>query len=86
MIEFSLSPQTDHIELGQLLKAVNLCQTGGEAKHFIKEGHVTVDGQIETRNGRKIYPGQSVEFYSKRISVKSVEDDAVTDASVISNV
>lgn len=69
MIEFSLNSESNYIELCQLLKVVGLCQTGGDAKHFIREGHVFVDGRLETRNACKIYAGQQVEFYGKLIKV-----------------
>jgi ribosome-associated protein len=73
-IEFKLSPEfTDsisaYIELSQLLKAANVCSTGGEAKMLIQEGRVKVDGQPESRKGCKIRPGQVVELDDVQIHV-----------------
>ncbi len=57
-----ISITTEHITLGQFLKYVNHVSTGGEAKVFLAEGKVRVDGERETRRGRKLYPGSVVEI------------------------
>lgn len=46
---------TEFIKLDQLLKFAGVVQTGVDAKMFIADGYVTVDGEVETRRGRKIY-------------------------------
>lgn len=51
---------TDHIKLDSFLKLANLVMSGGEAKLVIQEGQVSVNGEVETRRGRKLYPGDSV--------------------------
>ncbi len=48
---------TAYIKLDSLLKLANLVMSGGEAKQVIQDGLVTVNGQVETRRGRKLYPG-----------------------------
>jgi ribosome-associated protein len=48
------------IRLGQLLKAAGLVDTGGEAKVVLGEGLVTVNGEVETRRGRQLHPGDEV--------------------------
>jgi ribosome-associated protein len=48
------------IRLGQLLKAAGLVDTGGEAKALLAEGVVTVNGEVETRRGRQLSPGDVV--------------------------
>jgi ribosome-associated protein len=48
------------IRLGQLLKAAGLVDTGGEAKVVLGEGLVTVNGEVETRRGRQLHPGDVV--------------------------
>lgn len=53
---------TEYIKLDQLLKAVNIAESGGEAKIYITEGKVKVNGETETRRGRKIYKDYKVEF------------------------
>jgi ribosome-associated protein len=56
-----VSIRTDYITLGQLLKLADFAATGGEAKHMLLEGRVRVNGETETRRGRKIRPGDTVE-------------------------
>lgn len=51
---------TEFIKLDSLLKYAAVVQTGAEAKFFISEGLVLVDGEVETRRGRKIYDGMTV--------------------------
>jgi ribosome-associated protein len=53
--------ETDYIKLDSFLKANNIVQSGGEAKLAIQEGLVRVNGEIETRRGRKLRPGDRVE-------------------------
>ena len=48
------------IRLGQLLKASGLVDTGGEAKLVLAEGDVRVNGEVETRRGRQLHPGDVV--------------------------
>jgi ribosome-associated protein len=49
----------DHITLDALLKACGVVMSGGEAKVRIAAGEVEVDGEVETRRGRKLRPGQT---------------------------
>jgi ribosome-associated protein len=49
------------VTLGQALKASNLVGSGGEAKVLIQGGAVRVNGEVETRRGRKLQKGDVVE-------------------------
>ena len=49
------------VTLGQALKASNLVGSGGEAKVLIQGGEVRVNGEVETRRGRKLQKGDVVE-------------------------
>ncbi len=51
---------TEFIKLDSLLKFAALTGTGGEAKFVIAEGMVTVNGEVCTQRGKKIYPGDTV--------------------------
>ncbi|MBO5279295.1 MAG: RNA-binding S4 domain-containing protein [Lachnospiraceae bacterium] len=53
---------TDFIKLDALLKFAALVGTGGEAKYVISEGMVSVNGEVCTMRGKKIYPGDKVDF------------------------
>ena len=45
---------SDFIELGQFLKYVDLIQTGGEAKAYLKNEEVFINGELDQRRGRKL--------------------------------
>lgn len=61
----------EYIKLGQALKAAGLVETGLDAKEFIHQGLVMVDGEIETRRGRKLYDGAEVIFDNEKISIQA---------------
>ncbi len=54
--------EDEFIKLDSLLKFSGLCDTGGLAKSVIKEGLVKVNGEVETRRGKKLYPKDEIEF------------------------
>lgn len=51
----------EFIKLDSFLKLSGASQTGGEAKMIILDGFVKVNGEVETRRGKKLYPGDKVE-------------------------
>ena len=55
------------MKLDQFLKWQNLVSSGGEAKFFIKSGSVKVNGEIETRRGRKLNKGDKVMFLKNEL-------------------
>ena len=61
---------TEYIKLQDLLKLAGLTYTGGEAKVMVQEGLVTVNGEVCTIRGRKIRPGDTVEFEGKTLEVR----------------
>ncbi|KAB7652000.1 RNA-binding S4 domain-containing protein [Sutterella faecalis] len=63
----------EYITLDALLKAAGIASTGGEAKVLIQEGKVRVDGEPESRRGRKLRGGECVEALGKRIRVEATE-------------
>jgi ribosome-associated protein len=52
-----LALRGDHITLAQAVKAVGLASSGGEAKHVVRSGSVTVNGVVEIQPGRKLHAG-----------------------------
>ena len=60
-----------YIKLDSLLKAVNAVASGGEAKLLIADGRVRVNGSVELRRGRKLYPGDVVKLANQEFMVKS---------------
>lgn len=59
----------EYIKLGQLLKLANMVSSGVEAKIVIQNGEVFVNGEVDTRRGRKVYPQDVVEFDGKQVIV-----------------
>jgi len=55
--------------LGQALKAASLVGTGGEAKVVIQAGEVSVNGEVETRRGRRLLEGDVVEVGDERLEI-----------------
>lgn len=53
---------TEFIKLDSFLKLTNLCESGGLAKTLIQEGEVMVNGDVETRRGKKLYKGDKIFF------------------------
>lgn len=64
-----LREKDDYINLSQLLKAMNMVESGAMAKEVIDEGLVKVDGETESRYRRKLYDGMIVEYNGKQIQV-----------------
>jgi len=64
-----LKINTEYIKLGQLLKLASLVDSGSYAKLFIADGLVTVNGEVDLRRGRKVYPGDIVEFSDEKVKV-----------------
>lgn len=58
---------TEYIKLQQFMKLANIVSQGSDAKLFIVQGEVRVNGEIETRRGRKIYSGDIVEAFGNRL-------------------
>ena len=66
-MDFSL--RGDHITLDALLKATGLASSGGHAKVMIAEGAVRVNGEVDTRRGRKLRDGDQVQLAGQTIRV-----------------
>ncbi len=57
------------IRLGQFLKLASLIDTGADAKAVIADGLVTVNGDVELRRGRQLYPGDTVSLEGRTARV-----------------
>ena len=62
MTEIKLREGDDYITLGQLLKKAGAVSSGVEAKMVILDGSVCVNGETETRRGKKLTPGDKVDY------------------------
>lgn len=65
-----LREQDEFIKLGQALKAAGLVESGVEAKDVILDGLVTVNGEVDTRRGKKLYNGDIVDFNGFQIKIE----------------
>ncbi len=65
--------RTEYIKLDSLLKFAGLTGTGGEAKTVISEEMVKVNGEVCTVKGKKIYPGDTVEFAGTVLNVTAAK-------------
>lgn len=54
------------MRLDDFLKRVGWVGTGGQAKIWIQDGQVTVNGQIETRRRKQLFLGDVVETMGQR--------------------
>ncbi|MCB0905835.1 MAG: RNA-binding S4 domain-containing protein [Nocardioidaceae bacterium] len=50
----------ESIRLGQFLKLADLIDSGADAKPLLADGAVSVNGEVETRRGRQLVPGDVV--------------------------
>ena len=66
----SIRIKDDFIKLGQLLKLAGFVDSGVEAKIMIQDGLVKVNGEIDTRRGRKVVSGDIVEYQGKKVKVE----------------
>ena len=62
----------EFIKLGQALKAAGFVDSGVEAKEVILEGLVFVNGEVDTRRGRKLYEGDVVSFENQTIKIEKL--------------
>ena len=61
---------TDYITLGQFLKLADIIESGGEAKLFLAQNHVIIDGEEDNRRGRKLRGGEIVEVLGQKYEIK----------------
>ena len=57
----TLAINGEYITLGQLLKDENVVSSGGQAKWYLKENPVLLNGEAKDRRGKKLYPGDKLE-------------------------
>jgi ribosome-associated protein len=60
------------IKLDQFLKFVGISSTGGQAKIMIVNGEVKVNGEVETRRGRKLSADDTVTVIGKTFKVGDI--------------
>ena len=68
---FRLRAGDEFIRLGQVLKASAIAESGADAKDMIQSGIVSVNGENETRRGRKLYPGDTVSVNGEELQIQA---------------
>ena len=64
---------TEFIKLQDLLKLAGAVETGGEAKERIQGGEAAVNGEVCLQRGKKLRPGDTVDFAGERYGVAYVD-------------
>jgi ribosome-associated protein len=64
-----VSIRDESIRLGQFLKLADLIDNGAEARPLLAEGVVTVNGEVETRRGRRLGKGDVVRVGEESVRV-----------------
>ena len=67
----TITIRDEFIKLGQAMKLAGLVESGVEAKTEIQEGFVKVNGEVELQCGKKIYPGDVIEFDGQQVKVEN---------------
>ena len=65
-----LREQDEFIKLGQAVKAAGLGESGVEGQEVIQQGRVSVNGEVDTRRGRKLYAGDVAEYNGEQIKIE----------------
>ena len=66
---FEITIDSEYIKLDQFLILVDVASSGGHAKFLIQEGLVKVNGEVETRRGKKLRSNDVVEVEGNKIKI-----------------
>lgn len=61
---------SEYITLGQFLKFADVIESGGEAKSFLAENEVFINGELDCRRGRKLRSGDKVKIGNLEFEIK----------------
>ena len=59
----------EFIKLGQAMKLAGLVESGVDAKIVIQNGEVKVNGEVETRRGKKLHEGDIIFFANEEVKI-----------------
>jgi len=62
--------QTEYITLGQFLKYTSIVNTGAEAKYYLQDQDVYVNGIKENRRGRKLYKDDEITINNEKYVIR----------------
>ena len=69
MITVNIRETDEFIKLGQALKKAGLVESGVDAKFFIQDGQVKLNGETQLQSGKKLYNGDVVSFNGETIQI-----------------
>ncbi len=67
--------KTDFIQLQAFLKFMGIAETGGQAKEFIQDGIIRVNGEVCTARGKKLRNGDIVSAFSVDYEIVKNNED-----------
>ena len=71
MQEKTIQIRDEFIKLGQAMKLADLVSEGAEAKLYIQDGEVLVNGEVCTQRGKKLCPGDVFSFRDIKVRVEA---------------
>ena len=60
----------EFIRLGQAMKLAGLVDSGLDAKIVIQNGEVLVNGEVDTRRGKKLVKGDTFSYKGETVTVE----------------
>lgn len=66
----TISIKDEFIKLGQALKLAGLVESGVDAKYAVQDGLVKVNGEVCIQRGKKLVPGDVIEFEGNKVKIK----------------
>lgn len=73
---FVVELEEQPIELCNLLKLLDLVESGGQAKMLIADGYVALNGEICLQKRKKVYAGDTVEFDGQLFQVAELSGES----------
>ena len=69
----TITIRDEFIKLGQAMKLAGMVDAGVEAKFIIQDGEVSVNGEVCTQRGKKLYDGDTFAYQGQSVTVKASE-------------
>ena len=69
----TITIRDEFIKLGQAMKLAGMVDAGVEAKFLIQDGEVSVNGEVCTQRGTKLYDGATFAYQGQSVTVKASE-------------
>lgn len=66
----TISIKDEFIKLGQALKLAGLVESGVDAKYAVQDGLVKVNDEVCVQRGKKLVPGDVIEFEGNKVKIK----------------